>query len=428
MTIRPGPGARPVASRAGHKLLAISLIPMMCNCAAAADTAEAFRTPAFSFAAFGTLGVVHSSESRADFTSSPFKPQGAGYTRQWSVEPDSRIAGQLTVIMTPRLSAVVQLIAEQNFDHTYKPRVEWANIKYQLTPDWSVRVGRIDLPSFLFSDSRNVGYINPWVRAPVEAYNLVPVLSSDGADMSYRVQIGRFMHTVVGTFGRSVPRLPMGGEAEARREWVIADNIEYGAATMHIAYQEAHLSVDGFDGLFDAFRQFGPQGNALADKYGTRDKRVTFIDIGGMYDPGKWFVLGEWGTTDLRSVLGASAGWYATAGYRLAKFTPYLTYAAVKADSDTSSPGLNLSLLPPSLAPLAAGLNAGLNAALSASPVQRTISLGVRWDFTHNIDLKLQFDHTRLGAGSAGALTRLQPDFVRGGTVNLFTATIDFVL
>jgi hypothetical protein len=188
------------------------------------------------------------------------------------------------------------------------------------------------------------------------------------------------------------------------------------------------LSVDGFDALFDAFRQFGPQGNALADKYATRDKRVTFIGIGGMYDPGKWFVLGEWGTTDLRSVLGASTGWYATAGYRLTKLTPYLTCAAVKGDSATSSPGLNPSLLPPSLAALAAGLNAGLNAALSATAVQRTISLGLRWDFTHTIDLKLQFDHTRLGAGSAGELTNLQPGFVPGGTVNLLTATIDFVL
>ena len=89
-------------------------------------------------------------------------------------------------------------------------------------------------------------------------------------------------------------------------------------------------------------------------------------------------------------------------GYRLAKLTPYLTYAAVKADGETSSPGLNSSLLPPSLAALAAGLNAGLNAALRATAVQRTISLGVRWDFAHNVDLKLQFDHTRLGAGPGG--------------------------
>jgi hypothetical protein len=147
-----------------------------------------------------------------------------------------------------------------------------------------------------------------------------------------------------------------------------------------------------------------------------------------MYDPGKWFVMGEWATTDLRSVLGKSTGWYVTAGYRLAKFTPYLTYAAVKADNDTSDPGLDLSMLPPFLAAPAAGLNAGLNTALRSTAVQRTISLGTRWDFMKNVDLKLQFDHTRLGAGSAGLLTNLQPEFVRGGTVNLFTATIDFVL
>ncbi len=44
-----------------------------------------------------------------------------------------------------------------------------------------------------------------------------------------------------------------------------------------------------------------------------------------------------------------------------------------------------------------------------------------------NLDLKLQFDHMRLGAGSPGTLRNLQPGFELGSTVNVFTTTIDFV-
>jgi hypothetical protein len=111
----------------------------------------------------------------------------------------------------------------------------------------------------------------------------------------------------------------------------------------------------------------------------------------------------------------------------LAKFTPYLTYGALKANSNTSDPGLNVSALPPALAGAGMGLNAGLNSILGSIAAQSTTSAGLRWDFVKNVDLKLQYDHTRLGAGSAGTLINLQPDFQRGGTLNLFSIAIDFV-
>jgi len=147
-----------------------------------------------------------------------------------------------------------------------------------------------------------------------------------------------------------------------------------------------------------------------------------------MYDPGRWFAMSEWGTTDSQSVLGKRTAWYASGGYRIGKFTPYVTYARTKSDSNTSDPGLTLSGLPPPLAGLAAGLNAGLNASLgSLVPVQKTISVGGRWDVAKNAALKLQFDQTRLGAGSPGTLINTQPGFQPGGRVNVFSATIDFV-
>ncbi|MEP6883595.1 MAG: hypothetical protein ABJC66_02490 [Gammaproteobacteria bacterium] len=379
-----------------------------------------------SLGGFGTLGAVHSSEQQADFTTNFFKPNGAGYTRDWSLSVDSLIGAQVTVKIAPRLLAVLQVITQQNYDNTYRPHVEWADLKYQITPDLSVRVGRIVLPSFLISDSRNVGYANPWLRPPLEVYGLIPISSSDGADMSYRLRIGDVTQTLVGTYGYSTPSIPLHGAVEARHLWLIGDTIEYGATTLHIAYEEARLTVDYLGDLFDAYRQFGPPGNALADKYDLENKRVTFLGLGGMYDPGNWFIAAEWGTTDLNSVLGKNTGWYVSSGYRVKKFTPYLTYGIAKTNN-LSDPGLSLSSLPPYLAGPAAGLNAGLNSVLSTKRVQSTISAGARWDFIKNADLKLQFDHTRIGAGSSGELINLQPAFALGARVNLISVTFDFV-
>jgi hypothetical protein len=88
---------------------------------------------------------------------------------------------------------------------------------------------------------------------------------------------------------------------------------------------------------------------------------------------------------------------------------------------------LSVSSLPPFLAGPATELNASLNSALGSIAVGKTISAGVRWDFIKDVDFKLQIDHSRNGAGSPGTLSDLQPGFQPGGTVNLFSGTVDFV-
>ena len=387
-------------------------------------------TPDFSFSSFGTLGVVHSNLDQADFTSTTFKPNGAGYSHDWSADVDSLIGAQVTANFTPQLSAVVQVISEQSFDNSYRPHVEWANIKYQFTPDFSVRVGRTALPVFMETDSRKVGYANPWVRPPIEFYNLVPVTSNDGIDASYRMPVGTATNTFQVSAGRSDSQFPNGGgtaTVHVRKLVMFVDTFERGFTTLRLSYGRARFTIPEFAPLFDAFRQFGPAGMAIADKYDVNKSLITFLGLGASYDPGNWFVMGEWGRINLHSALGASTGWYTSGGYRLGKFVPYATFGQVKADSNTTDPGLTLSALPPSLVGPATELNAGLNSLLGAIAVQKTISIGGRWDFAKNMDLKLQLDRTRLGAGSAGNLVDLQPGFQKGSNVNVVSVAVDFV-
>jgi hypothetical protein len=413
-----------------YKLTAIVVLAMAAYAAGArADDSD---TPMFSFSGFGTVGAVHSSEKNADFTNTFFKPNGAGHTHAWSVDVDSLIAAQVTVEPTPELSAVLQVISEQNYDNTYRPHVEWANIKYEFAPEFDVRIGRTALPTFIFADSRRVGYALPWVRPPVEVYRLVPVTSNDGIDASYRMQMGAATNTFQANAGQSDTKFPNSGAfgsgtGKARKQLTVVDTFEQGFVTLRASYGETRLTISEFGPLFDAFRQFGPEGNAIADRYDLNNRFVNSLGIGASYDPGSWFVMGEWGRINTRSVLGEHTGRYVSGGYRFEKFTPYLTYAGTVTNSNTSDPGLTVSALPPSLAGPAGSLNAALNMLLAASAVQHTVSVGGRWDFMTNTAFKLQLDHTQHGAGSAGTLSNLQPGFQPGGKVDVFSVTIDFV-
>ncbi len=405
-------------------MLFLALSALALTAASADDDASRFK---FEFNGYATLGFVHSDEEQADFLGSLLIENGAGFTNAWSAEVDSRVGAQLTATFGEKLSAVVQMVAEQRADGEYTPHLEWANLKYQVTPEASVRVGRIVLPSFLVSDFRKVGYANPWVRPPNEVYALVPVTTSDGIDGSYRLSAGAFTNTLQAYYGQSDFDLPNDDSGKGRNSWGLTATTDHGDLSVRLAYLRTGLHIDSLNTLFDAFRQFGPEGIAIADEFDTDGSLFQFLSAGAQYDPGNWFMKAEWGRGESHSVLGERAAWYASGGYRFARFTPYLTYSTVSAGSARSHPGLTVAAYPPALAPIAAGLNAALNGILASNPSQDTLSIGVRWDFMQNLDLKLQYDHSRLGSGSAGDLGNVQTGFTPGGTYNLVSIALDIV-
>jgi hypothetical protein len=393
---------------------------------ATAAAADELDKPMFSFSGFGTVGMTHSSETQADFTASVLKHSGAGYTRNWSTDVDSRLGGQVTFNATSQLSAVLQVIAEQRYDNSYRPIVEWANVKYQVTSDFSVRAGRIALPNYLVADYRKVSYAIPWARTPVEVYGLVPITNSDGIDASYRMHFGDMQNTVQASYGKNNVAI-QGGTVRIRHLAGISDTVEYGFASMRATYLQSDIDIDVTHPLFDGFRHFGPPGIAVADKYDVNDTRANFVGLGAGYDPGPWFVMAEYGNIVTRSYLGDQSAWHLSGGWRHGAFTPYLTYGQISTHTPTSDPGLPVAAFPPQLAPIVAGLNGNLNYLLGSQAVQKSVTAGLRWDFMRNTSLKFEYQRIRLGQGSAGVLINVRPGLVSGGTANVFSAVLDFV-
>lgn len=387
---------------------------------------EAIATPSWKFSGFGTLGAVHASSRNADYTSTVMHANGAGRTERWSPDVDSRLGAQLDLSMG-RWSAVLQLISEQDLEGSYRPRVEWANIKYQLTPDLALRAGRIALPVFLAADYRKVGYTMPWVRPPVEVYGSLPIASSDGIDATWRWGVGDTRHATQAFFGRTDTRLYEARRLRADRIAGLSHSIEHGALSARLSALTGKVSTPIGTELFTALRSFGPQGQALAARYEIEDKRTSMVSVGLSYDPGQWFVSAEAGHSVTHSLLGRTSAMYAGGGYRFASLTPYIGYAKVRAHGATSDPGLPLAGLPPRARATAAMLNAGLNLYLATIPVQSTVTAGLRWDLMTDAALKVQYDRARPGAGSRGTLINLDASYRPGQAVHVASVALDFV-
>jgi hypothetical protein len=345
--------------------------------------------PMFKFGGFGTLGLSHSSLNLGDYILDSTMPKGTGRSSEWSSSNNSKIAAHLNASFTPKVSAVLQVISEYHADGTYRPEVEWLNVKYSFNPNAYVRAGRIALPTFMNSENRDVGYSYIWVYPPVDLYHQQSIPSSDGIDAMYRFEIGEASNSVKAIFGRNTLERPT-SITTSNDMWGIFDNLEYDETTLHLGYQE---------------RMSSTQSATAPPGVWNKNKDLS---VGASYDPGNWFVMSEWMQRRSTYKVGAM---YASAGYRINKFTPYLIHSQ-------NSRG---SFLQASPAPTATLL-------LLADRSQSTNSLGARWDFMRNYDLKVQYDRITLSDSSNGYLINVPANItLYGTTFHVISAVVDFV-
>lgn len=381
----------------------------------------------WTFGGFGTLAAVHSTELQADYTASPISPGQAGYSKQWAFDVDSRIGAQLGVQFDRRWSAVVQVVQEKGLDNSFEPVLNWANVKFQVTPELSLRAGRIALPLFLAADYRKASYALPWLRTPVELYSLMPISNSDGIDASYRWNAAGFKHETQLLVGRAPVRLNQEARGKTKNLIGITHNATAGALTLRATVARSMLEIEGAEPFFDAFRSFGPPGQALADRFDIARRNVRVLGAGFSYDPGNWFVMGEIGRIDTRSMLGDQTAGYLSGGYRIGTVAPYATYARVDANMPNRVAGLPTAGLPAPAAATAMFLNDELNERLRRVGVQDTASIGMRWDFARSYAFKMQLDRVKPRGGSDGTLTNVQPGFRSGHAFGVVSAGVDFV-
>jgi len=363
------------------RLLAV-LVAMLC---AAGGAAAQDNDSIFSVSGFGTVGAAHSSQTKGDYVADQFQTKGTGYSDSWSASTDSKLAAQLDGKFGHGLSMVVQVVAAPRTNGRFSPRIEWANLKYDVTPDLSVRAGRIALPTYMSSETRLVGYTNFMIRPPVETYSQFNITNSDGIDASYRYTAGPTTNRLQAWLGKTeVDAIGTNGRVirgiKATRIEGVANTVEYGALSVRASAMQSKVEL------------------MAAPGYMLRPLSTIF-SLGATYDPGQWFVQGEVSRSKLGTIIRSQLASYVTAGYRLNSLTPYVGFSHVQPDDDL----VKLSLRK-----------------------QSTASAGLRWDFRKNMDLKVQLDRVSLSKGSDGFFTNAKPGLA-GGSATVASFAVDFI-
>ncbi len=400
------------------KLIAWRLTPIAL--ALICGAAQADGDSPFSFSGFATLGVVQTNTDAAQYAIAG-QPRGAD--KSASGEVDSKVGVQLTAKANKMFSGTVQVLSKQNGDGSFRPEFEWAFVKAQVLPSLAFRLGRMGGPFFAVSDFRDVGYANTWLRPPADVYGQVNFSHFEGLDGTYQTSIG----------GASLTAQVFGGKSSStytgtglKYENMVGVNTSMeldGGITLRFGHVQGKLTVSSaaLAGLVAALRTtpFASVGNEMDPT----KKKATFTGFGAAYDSGDLILNAEYTMRRTESYVADTDGWYGTVGYRVQKFTPYLTISQVKFKDG------NVNNTIPAGVPALAALKGGVDATLTGQKLnEKTTAVGVRWDVYRNIALKAQFE--RVKPNGSGMFVKVQPGSgfgTNGMSVNVYSLAVDTV-
>ena len=374
-------------------------------------SAMAQSDSAFSLQGFGTLGVARTTTDNVEFVRDLSQPRGIG--KEWSGLVDSVLGLQGSWHLDPQWDVVVQATSRYRYDQTFYPEIAWAYLKYDPTPNLSLRVGRLGTEFFMLADSRWVGYSFLTVRPPGDYFWYLPFYSIHGADAAIAVPLGENVLRAKAFYGRSNGQIPLADE-----QWDISGSpmvggfLEYQLDAWQVRASYANIQFKHDLPISAVMQKIIGRGTTSAEAafLATRNTRTHYYSVGVVYDQGPWqaqLMLNhiEQGSNALES----SDGGYLLAGYRVDQVTPYLGYSWVRSRQDVKP-----------LNSLAAYVMA------DSHSDQHTTFLGMRWDVAKNLALKAQWDAIR---GDSTSIFPYRQDrrALWDGSMDVFTMTMDFV-
>ncbi|MBA5689109.1 hypothetical protein [Rugamonas apoptosis] len=380
---------------------------------AMAGAAQAQEGGAITISGFGTAAVTRSNTDDGQFAR---VNQAAGAGKDARTGVDSNFGIQATAKLSGDLSLTAQGLARKYGQRDqYDAELAWAFLKYKVSDDFSVRLGRIGLPIYMISDVVNVGYANTMLRPPTEMYRQVPLDFANGGDLMYQHSFGDTTVTAqiaMGTAKNITPTVTVNSGLVASQLL-----LENGPFTYRVAHSFGNVSFHNpdFDALLGVLRQAGL--GTVASELDSIDRRSSFTSVGLTMDYANVLAQAEYGKRKVDTpVVPNTSSWYIMLGYRWNKFVPFYMHGDVKQNSVRG-----IAALPDSgpLAPVSAAVNS-----LARSPLQSTDAVGLRWDFHKSAAFKVQIDRVKPRDG-AGFFLNTKPGF--SGPVTVYAAAVDFL-
>ncbi len=221
---------------------------------------------------------------------------------------------------------VYQVILEADDEATddFDTRTEWMYLKQDLGAGFNTQIGRIRLPAFMDSEVLYVAQTYPWVKAPVEIYDLLPVNHIDGISVNQRSFAGDWtIDTKVVLWGQSKDDSD-GYSLSLDDTYGIAVDAFYEGLQLHAALLMATEIIDINVGAGDV----DAIPNGMNQEY---EDDLLHAVIGARYDDGTVYTSAEYvnisadkGVVDETEAYNLTFGWY------FGDFLPYISYSSTE--------------------------------------------------------------------------------------------------
>ncbi|MDE2339407.1 MAG: hypothetical protein KGL14_09025 [Gammaproteobacteria bacterium] len=358
--------------------------------------ADTLDTSALHWNAFGTLGAVYQNSRGLAFRRDLGQGRGA---RAGEVDfgTDSVLGAQLTGHTDFGLSAEVQGVMRRDATGRWRPRLSRAFLRYEPSPAWMLRAGRIGLSIYLLGDALDVGYAYLTVRPPPEVYGILANADFDGADVTYSRALGAALIRLR-AFGGQIPfrfATANGGVIDFSNNNMFglsADYLDGDWETRLAVVRLSQRSAAPFTGLAAGLEATAvPQAVLLAGSLLRTPQNTYAVEAGTNYTGRHLRATAVLVRFDSPNPVGPNENTgYVLLGWQVKDVTPFAVFSVAENFGQARPTGLPpLSVF----APLIAG---AAQAQTFFQTTQRDLALGARYDFAPHMDFKVQLDHVWL--------------------------------
>lgn len=381
--------------------------------------ADGVQQKVFEFSGYGTVGTMQTDRNDSQYRGSTLPKRGAGSSPYLGV--DSVLGLQARGVIADKFSYMVQSVTRNWSGDGYTTDLTWAALSYEIQPGLFVRVGRVNTPFFMQSDTLFVNHLREWARPPVEVYSLSPFMTMDGVDAIYRVAVSSFLIEAQTYLGSSKFKIPTGTiklrDLAGARLSVAHENL-----SVQFSYANSKLDSatkpDVVSTLNPALDMSG--FSFIKDEIDGTSGRSSYASAGFRYESDYANFSGEYAKRTVSKYFPSAHAWYLSISKRVGDFTPYYYYAHQHTDRDAiqSTTGM------PEIDSVLHHIN------VLKSNAQRSHVAGLRYDLTDHTALKVEFSRSRPDHDSWGIYA---PENVAsnriadGKSINNFSLSVDFV-
>ncbi|WP_060981425.1 hypothetical protein [Vibrio splendidus] len=236
-----------------------------------------------------------------------------GFTDESCYDCDTTFGVQLDYFYNS-FKASVQVVKAPQYDWS-DPHLEWAYLGYEFN-DFDVSVGRLRLPLFLASEYYYVGQAYMTARPPTEVYNAVlGITAFNGVKVSWTHDVSDEATLLLSPFFGVKDKNEV--DFNSTTELEFETNRMFGA-NVQLSGENYRWNLSFLDSNFDQTVKIKNVGSLPKQD----NQHIQLWSLGTEYEFGQAILASEGQISDFSSSM------YASLGYRLNSFTPYIVYGA----------------------------------------------------------------------------------------------------